>query len=227
VSTAAQPVREDAPLPGRGERVFLDGLPGGPWPTVVEGRDGDLLAIAPPRSGGRPVELPLGRELTVAYSVREVPCEVDARLVDVPCPGHPGAYVARVSGGARRLQRREAVRVPVGLLALARLGDEGDPDPDAVIGAITENLSAGGALLRSPRALGAGRELRLSVRCGGVAGTLDLAGRVVRCDRQGEGERPWRLAIAFHDLPSADEDRLVRFLFERQRELRRRAAGLD
>jgi hypothetical protein len=227
MSTAAHPTRADVPLPERGERVFLDGLPGGPWSTVVEARVGDLLAIDPPRSGGRPVRLPLDRAFTLAYSVREVPCEVDARLVDVSCPEHPSAYVAQVSGGARRLQRREAVRVPVSLLTLARLGDEGDHDPDAVIGAITENLSAGGALLRSARALDAGRELRLSVRCGGAAGTLDLAGRVVRCDRQAEGERPWRLAIAFHDMPPADEDRLVRFLFERQRELRRRAAGLD
>jgi hypothetical protein len=226
MSTAAHTTQADVPPPERGERVFLDGLPGGPWPTVVDGRDGDLLSIAPPRSGGRRVELPLGRAFTVAYSVREVPCEVDAVLVGAPSSGGADAYVARLTGTVRRMQRRRAVRVPVGLLVQARLDEEGDPDPDAVIGAVTENLSAGGALLRSSRALEPGRELRLSVRCGGTAGTLDLAGRVVRCDRQTGEERPWRLAIAFHDIPAGDEDRLVRFLFERQRELRHRAAGL-
>lgn len=222
MSTAPPPASDHAPFPERGLRVFLDGLPGGPWPTVVDGRSDDLLAIAPPRRGGRVVRLPLGRGFTVAYWVREVPCEVDAELVTAPPQAGPGAYTARLTGAPRRLQRRDAVRVPVNVLVQARLGED-----DAHIGAITENLSAGGALLRSPHAVEVGAELKLSVQCGGDAGTLELGGRVVRCDRQTVTDRPWRVAVAFHDLPSGDEDRLVRFLFERQRELRRRQSGID
>jgi len=40
-----------------------------------------------------------------------------------------------------------------------------------------------------------------------------------------DGGRPWRVAVTFADLTQAEEDRLVRFAFARQRELRAREAG--
>ena len=222
--TPAPPVApETAPYPDRGARVLLDGLPGGPWTTVVDRLTGHELALDAPRLGGRIVPLPLRRLFTVAYTTREIPCEVDAELVEGPGPGGTGGYVARLLGEGRRLQRRGAVRVPVHLIALASVGDDRDAEP---IGAVTENLSAGGVLLRVARAVEAGRTLTTRVLCGGEAGAIDIAGRVVRCDRVDSGERPFRVAIAFLDMSRGDEDRLVRFVFERQRELRRRDRGV-
>lgn len=221
--TPAAPTRATAPLPGRGERVVLDGLPGGPWTTVVEREGDDVLELAPPRLGGRPVPLPLHRAFTLAWTVREVPCEADARLVSGPGPGEEGRYEARTIGPARRMQRRGAVRVPVNLIVHYRLGDGTDA---AVIGAITENLSAGGALLRLAEPIEAGSRLDVTVHCGGQAGDLTVAAVAVRCDRLESGDRPWRIALAFDELAPAEEDRLVRFVFERQRDLRRRDAGL-
>ncbi len=209
------------PLPGRGDRVMLDGLPGGPWATLVGGGGADTLSLAAPRQGGRVVSLPLRSAFVVAYTHREVPCEVDAELVAAPGRLSPDHYVARVTGAPRRMQRRGAVRVPVHLIARAALDGRDGPS----IGSVTENLSAGGALLRSSEPLGAGGEVRLTVQCGGGVGTLDLEGRVVRCDRTPDAGRPWRVAIAFEDMPEADEDRLVRLVFQRQRELRARESG--
>lgn len=219
-ATPAAP--EMAPYPGRGARVLLDGLPGGPWTTVVEGLAGRELTIDAPSLGGRLVPLPLRHRFTVAYTLREVPCEVDAELVAGPGPGGAGGYVARLLGEGRRVQRRGAVRVTVHLIAQASLGDDRDAES---VGAVTENLSAGGTLLRVARAVEAGRTLTTRVLCGREAGVIDIAGRVVRCDRVGSGERPFRVAIAFLDMPRGVEDRLVRFVFERRRELRRRDEG--
>lgn len=206
-----------APLPERGDRVMLDGLPGGPWPTVVDAQRTDALSLAAPRLGGRVVRLPLHRPFTVAYAHREVPCEVDAVLVEGPGDDGPAVYLAHVTDEPQRLQRRTAVRVPVHLMAHASIGD------DAPIGAVTENLSAGGALLRSRRPIDQGEPVRLSVGCGGEAGTFDVEGRVVRCDRTPSDERPWRVAIAFLDMDAAATDRLVRFVFECQRAPRARS----
>lgn len=222
--TAAPHIAHDsAPLPGRGVRVLLDGLPGGPWSSVVVALRGDEIVLASPRLGGHGVPLPLRRAFRVAYSHREVPCEVDAELVSGSEPGDDATYRARLIGDPRRMQRRRAVRVPVHLIARADLGDDRDGMP---FGAITENLSAAGALLRAARAIEAGAPLRVAVECGGEAGTLEIGGRVVRCDRVDVAERPWRIAVAFADLSGADEDRLVRYIFERQRELRRRDMDL-
>lgn len=221
--TAARPVPADpAPLPERGARVLLDGLPGGPWSTVVASRAGGLLTLAAPRLGGSAVALPLARPFLIAYAHREVPCAVDAVLVG----GGPGdedrGYVARTEGAPRRMQRRSAVRVPIHLLARASVAD-GGAEP---LGAVTENLSAAGALLRLADPLEVGAPVRVSIRCGGDAGVLEPSGRVARCDRTGADARPWRVAIAFDDLDGDDEQRLVRFVFERQRELRARETGL-
>lgn len=223
MSSAPRTLAGIAPLPVRGQRVVLDGLPGGPWITVVEHEAGGVLALAPPRLGGRPAPLPLQRRFVVTYTSREVPCEVDALLVRGPARGAEGLYEARTSGPPRRLQRRGAVRVPVNLIAHARLGD----DDDAVqLGGVTENLSAGGALLRLASAVEVGTRLSMTIHCGGAAGDLEHVATVVRSDRIDDGERPWRVAATFVDPTLAEEDRLVRFVFERQRELRSRAAGL-
>lgn len=222
MSTANQS-GDTAPLPEKGTRVLLDGLPGGPWSSVVDGVGEGTLVLDPPRLGGRVVDLPLRRRFTVAYSSREVPCEVDAELVEAPTADHP-RYTARILGATRRTQRRGAVRVPVHLIVRAILSDEEEPE---VIDAITEDLSAGGALLRMDRMVKAGATLTTTILCGGDVGAVEFQGRVVRCDRVGTEQRPFRVAFAFLDMPRADEDRLVRFLFERQRELRRRDAGLD
>lgn len=223
MSAAASPAHEGAPHPDRGARVLLDGLPGGPWSTVVEGLDGAMLALAPPRLGGEIVALPLGLPFVVAYTSREVPCEVDAQLVERPAPDGRDTYTARLLGEGRRMQRRGTVRVSVHLLVQASIGSG---RRSLSTGAITENLSAGGALLRLRDAIDVGAGLTTTVLCGGDAGAIEIAGRVVRCDRVDHEERPFRVAIAFDDLSRADEDRLVRFIFEHQRQMRRRAAGV-
>lgn len=224
MSPVPQPLPDAAPHPEKGTRVLLDGLPGGPWSSVVDALSEGLMTLDPPRLGGRLVPLPLKRRFVVAYSSREIPCEVDAELIQGPTADGRGAYVARLIGKGRRLQRRRAVRVSVHLIVQTRLWSGVDAE---TTGAITENLSAGGALLRLGHALEAGATLTTRVACGGEAGALDIEGRVVRCDRLGAGERPYRVAIAFEDMRRRDEDRLVRFIFERQRETRRRDAGLD
>lgn len=222
MSAAASPAHEAAPLPERGARVLLDGLPGGPWSSVVEGLDGAMLALSPPRLGGEEVTLPLMLRFVVAYTSREVPCEVDAELVERPAPDGRATYTARVLGEGRRMQRRNAVRVSVHLLVQASV--EGGEEVST--GAITENLSGGGALLRVRQAIEVGSTLTTTVLCGGDAGAIELVGRVVRCDRVDAEERPFRVAIAFADMSRSDEDRLVRFIFERQRQTRRREAGI-
>lgn len=223
MSAVVPTAHEAAPLPERGTRVLLDGLPGGPWTSLVEGLSGGTLMLDPPRLGGELVPLPLGLRFVVAYTCREIPCEVDAELVAGPGPDGAGGYSARVIGTGRRLQRRGAVRVPVHLIVQAQTpgGEE-----EVSTGAITENLSAGGALLRVKGAIEVGAPLLTTVLCGGEAGSLHIEGRVVRCDRVDAQERPFRVAIAFLDMPRADEDRLIRFIFQRQREVRRRAEGI-
>ena len=227
MTSAVGPHKDNAPLPARGTQVMLEDMPGGPWLTSIDGMadDGGVILLAPPRLGGTPVKLPLGRRFRVSYALSDVPCEIDAEMVAAPGADGAGSYTARVVGGPRRMQRRSAVRVPINLSAQAsELPARGDRAED--IAAVTENLSGGGVLMRAAAPFPPGTVLAVRIECGGSVGTLALNGRVVRCDPLDTGDHPWRVALAFVDPPIAAQDRLVRFLFERQRELRRRESGL-
>lgn len=231
---------EEGPWPEKGARVCLDGLPNGPWLATVESRpDGDTLVLAFARRGGLAVVPPVDRRFVVAYSVREVPCEIDVVSMSGSAPGLGEAadgngaptFMVRVVRPPRRMQRRGAVRVPVQLIVRATTPDA---PTDAEVGtstiaAITENLSAGGALLRMPDAVAPGSMLTVTLAPGEPEPVMNLPGRVVRCDRDpvGGGRHPWRVALAFDGLTRAQEDRLVRYVFTLQRALRRRETGLD
>jgi hypothetical protein len=210
-------------MPEPGQRLWLENLATGPAETrAAEVRD-RTVRIDAPRTGGREVPLEVGAAIALAYQAAHVPCE--ARTVVVPAPpGTDGGPWLRVDAIAR-LQRRGAVRVPV--MLVARLVPDGSEDASEAQGAVTEDLSANGVLVRLTDPVRVGDRLRLVVHLGGAAGDLDAIGRVVRVDREPESARPWRAALTFPDVDRATEDRVVRFLFDRQREIRRRATGTD
>jgi hypothetical protein len=213
-----------APPPGLGSEVWLEDLVGGPWRTVVSGHEGDLVRVAAPRLGRRRVALPLGESFTLTYRSREVPCEAPA-VLEPPGPGGCGRrdeYLVRFLAPPIRLQRRGAVRVPIQLIARAAARDVRGLDAAAVLSGVTENVSADGVLVRLARPLSLGDVVEVAIQCGGVAGTIQGVAAVVRCEKGGTASRPWRVAFAFRDLDPRRQDRLVRHLFERQRELRRR-----
>lgn len=213
----------EGPMPEPGQRVWLENLPTGPAETrAAEVRD-RTVRIDAPRVGGREIPLAGGAPIALAYQAAQIPCE--ARTVVVPAPpGTDGGPWLRVDSVVR-MQRRGAVRVPV--MLVARLVPDGPEDTSDAQGAVTEDLSANGVLVRLADPVQVGDRLRLVVHLGGAAGDLDTVGRVVRVDRDPESARPWRAALTFPEVDHATEDRVVRFLFDRQREIRRREAGID
>lgn len=199
------------PLPDAGQAIWIENTRVGPVQSrALEVRDG-MVRIDPPRSGGAEVPLPLP-QVRLSYQVAQVPCEARA----VP---RDGTWLDVVS--VERMQRRRAVRVPVVMMARV-LADE---DEEAGEGGVTEDLSANGVLLRLTEPLQVNAVVRIVLHLGGAVGDIDLRARVVRADHEPESARPWRIALTFPDIERAVEDRLVRFLFERQRELRRREGG--
>jgi len=211
---AASPAGDPAPSPERGQRVFLAGAPDGPWRSTVTRRTGDLLALTAPTSRALAAAPPAGSRLRIEYVLGDVPFEAEAEIVEAAAAGGSGGCTARLTRAPRRIQRRGAVRVPVRLIVTASLAEE----EGVATAAVTDNLSAGGALLRTPTALAAGRSVRLVIACGGAAGTLELVGRCLRCDRVASGALPWRAAITFQDIDPATEDRLARLVLDRQGE---------
>lgn len=222
---AASP--EAGPPPSPGDSLYIEGVLGGPWLSEAIAVSGDTVTMAAPRRAGASAGLASGREFLLAYSVREVPCEVDAIWVEGPVRlGDDQIVIVRMASVPRRMQRREAVRVPVSIIVRASIGEE-EVDEPVSIAAITENLSAGGALLRMAEAVDAGTPLTVTIQTpGSTDPPMELVARVVRSDREPGHERPWRVALAFDHPTRAQQDSLVRYIFRLQREWRARETGM-
>jgi c-di-GMP-binding flagellar brake protein YcgR len=80
-----------------------------------------------------------------------------------------------------------------------------------VLDAYSVDISGGGMLMTGPEALEPGDQIRFRLHIGADETPIEGRARVVRSDGGG------RRAIAFEQIPRHEEERLVRFLFDRQR----------
>ncbi len=199
----------------------------GPLGSIVGEVRGDRVRLDPPRIGGEEVRLSSGRDLVVTYSAGEVPCEARAVVTSARDDDAPGLWL-RVTE-VHRMQRRSAVRVPVQLIArLLPDGAAEDAQEMRVLeSGITEDLSASGVLVRLSEPVAVGARVRLVVHAGGDVGDVEVVASVVRVDHDPQSARPYRAALTFPDIDGSSEARLVRFLLDRQRLLRRRELGLE
>jgi PilZ domain-containing protein len=111
-----------------------------------------------------------------------------------------------ISGEAERIQRREWARVdcvvPVKVLPV------GEPGGGATV---TGNVSGGGCLVRDIWDLPLGTDVRVEIEVEPGGAPIRALGRVVRAaDTEHKGVR-------FDDLAREDEDRLIRFIRDRER----------
>lgn len=112
-----------------------------------------------------------------------------------------------VSAAPEITQRREFVRVPaVQDVVLAGDGDTGAFDTHAI------DLSGGGMLLTGAANLAPDSVVRFSLDLGKGEAEIRGQARVVRADDEG------RRALVFEQISQDDQQRLIHFVFERQRE---------
>ena len=122
-----------------------------------------------------------------------------------------GTLSIALSGEVERIQRREFVRVDAHVPVSVRGIDE-------PLGGETNTLdvSGGGVRISDPWSLPLGLEVRVEIRLpDGEA--VHALGRVVRVAAEEEK------GISFEDLARPDEDRLIRFIRERERQAMRAA----
>ena len=103
------------------------------------------------------------------------------------------------------IQRREFVRVSVP--RRVRLDDLWG----VVVDAHSVNLSGGGMLVSALQAFELDAELRFCLALGAELPPVQGLGRVVRCSEDD------KLGIVFTEISALDRERLIRFIFDRQR----------
>jgi len=89
----------------------------------------------------------------------------------------------------------------------------------------TEDIGAGGVGLVSPRKVDIGQQVTLTMRLG-ERGDVEIRSWVVRSHQVAMSDPArYRVGLVFEDMPARQRDKLIGFIFEKQREIRRRELG--
>jgi hypothetical protein len=189
-----------------GQHIVVRNVHVGTLPATVERSDGSTVTVALAVKDERITRL-VGHELAVeAISGRGI-----HRFGGVLSAQAAGSLTIALSGDVERIQRREYVRIAAHLEVSVKGIDES-------IGGETSTLdvSGSGIQIADKWRLPLGLDVRVELQIPGGEPVRAL-GRVVRAAAEDEK------GISIEDLPRADEDRLIRFIRERERQAMRAA----
>jgi c-di-GMP-binding flagellar brake protein YcgR len=131
----------------------------------------------------------------------------------------------------RREQRREFVRVPVMLDAQITCDPiVPDTSTDEWVTVVVSDISGGGVGLfiwnkDVPVWLSAGRRIWIALPIGPDGGTVRVMGQIVRLEKPEEGpDDGLSVGIRFMEISERERTGIIRFVFDRQRELIRKSA---
>ena len=198
------------PLRSRYVSVHLDSL--GDLPAVVESEDEGTvvvsLAVRRPAGFERALGRPVGLQCVSARGIQRITglAKWDAARPDE-------LRIARES--SKVIQRRDAVRVDAAVPALLTVVDGDSPRATTT----TVNVSTTGLLLRDPLDLAPDSRVRLELELEAGGPPLLVDGHIVR--EAGSGVK----GVHFDAADSRAQQRLARFIFERQRAALRTANG--
>ena len=184
------------------------------WPVQISSRDGDMLMLVLLAKGdgvelgaGSRAAEPLMLETTSDHGVVRFPG--DAQLEE------PDLIRFRVRDVPEIEQRREYVRVRAPRQVVLAVSGTGTIDS-----AYSLDLSGGGMLLSGPENLQLDDRIRFRLHLDSTSPPIRGRGRVVRV--AGETQR----AVVFEEISREDRERLIHFIFDRQREARARTRDL-
>jgi hypothetical protein len=198
------------PLPA-GQHISLVLPHVGGLPATVEATEPGAVVVVLAVADSRAARL-VGREVSVESVTGRGIARFTGRLAVVP--GSSERFRVVIAGEAERIQRREWARieavVPVKVLPIS------EPGGGATL---TSNVSGGGILITDPWNLPIGTDVRVELEVAPDGAPVRALGRVVRvADQEHKG-------IRFDDLSREDEDRLIRFIRDRERAALRMSRG--
>jgi c-di-GMP-binding flagellar brake protein YcgR len=196
-----------------GQDVYVITPAGAPISAKIESVQGKNLVLALAAGNraedGDPVAAVVGKTVQVQFLNRRGVCRIDGVV------RNSNRFVRAVQfesiGDMRVIQRREFVRVDASIpVEYEPIGPE-----DWKVTTTTGNVSGGGFLLNNPQALKVGETMRFTLDLGQgegyVGGPLEVMGKAVRETEGGA------LGINFEDISDEDRERVIRFVFARER----------
>jgi len=187
----------------RGQAMTLEvaaGEQAGQYEVWAEAEPAAALAVSMPRSGGRPVRVPLRAEVLLSVGLREGCYQFESMVVGLSVASkRPVLLLQRPTAAwceQRRRYPRHDVRFPVVCHIL-------NDDTDQAIEAEAESLSLGGLRLATSQPITRGAQVKVEASEAPGAGSLSRVGRVVWTTREQSETVRYCAGIQFTDTPAA------------------------
>jgi c-di-GMP-binding flagellar brake protein YcgR len=207
--------------PGARLKVSPPGDPlGASYESTVRAALPSMLRLGLPRRDGEVLPVAADDQLTMFTLlhgrvfrfhalVRRVEEENDSFFIDVPLD-------------AERTERRQFFRLVTRIVPryAVRLDDAGEEAQS--LQAVILDLSGGGTMVQSREYVPAGSRIRLIFGLEGDPIDLDVAALVLACTRPTANAQHYRLHCQFMEPSRSDVERLVRYVYRQQAELRRK-----
>lgn len=206
------------------EIKVLFGNHAGAYPSYVEEIDNRSILVAHPIKAGHPIPLGPGHAVRIEYVATGAKITFNTRVLAVQGGDVPLIRVAIPDRSeVERKQLRDFVRQEVALSLSYKVifapDEEENPRPDVTHRSRTMDISGSGAQILCSEEYQKGTHLDIIFDLGGTV--LRLVGEVIRVFQANEDKSCWT-AVRFLRVPEKDRDVIIRFIFNLQREMRKK-----
>lgn len=212
-------------LPKINQKVELKLLSGpfaAAYSTYIDDVETSEISVARPLVGGEPVALAVGDLVRLEYAIAGAArIAFVTRVAGLEHRGVPVVLLAMPEKTqVERFQQRDFVRLEatLNLMYYVSHTPDGTPRPTGLIQSRTRDISGNGAQILCPEAYPMGTRLDIHLEVEGR--TVHIVGEVIRAVQA--AQREYWMGVRFVGLEERDRDTIIRYIFNEQRERRRR-----
>jgi len=196
--------------------VEIKGSEAGLYATKILDIEGKTFKMAAPQIQGVTIPLNRGQNVSISYTTERGKFIFTSRVQErnpEPLPH----YILQMPEKIYRVQRREYVRVDVEGRIDYRPRPKNQDDLEKFIKGRILDLSGGGVGIKGALKIEEGEELEMKIPLLEIDYPLWGVVRRLKEDKKGEEHQ---LGVAFVDIKSSLRDKIIKWLFEYQRNLR-------
>lgn len=174
------------------------------------------LVITQPMRDGVPIVIRPSDSIRVLFFKEEGCFAFDGRPINRFKIKNVDMISIRQISSIEKIQRRQFYRLKIVLPVEIKILDNKEGSP--ILKGYSVDISGNGLRLNIDQKLDVNSIIKCNIKLSSNE-TLSVKGRVVRVALDNKLAYKYDIGIAFVDIPNATQDRIVKFIFEKQREL--------
>lgn len=215
-----------------GERVEVSistDMENNSYSSRIEDYDADEIVMAMPMREGYPIIPMAGSVVHVTLLTNLCMYRFAAVYLGKKADPIP-VWIVSMPREVEKYQRRQFVRVEVMIPVKMRIeetSEEGERVLSEPVPCYSRDISGGGMRIVSKQKFVKGTILQIETGRLPFLGFLNARCEVVRCAKPVSTEEIYWIGVRFLGITPQEQSRLIRFIFDRQRELLSRRVGMD